>query len=825
MKIEVGNVTSKVVECTNTELTFLNDLLQVSVPNHQFMPSFKSGSWDGKKSFFSVAYKSFLTGFLPFILREAAAKKIKVYAVDKRKNPVTGDPVSFQERYPKLRSYQAEALQSVFSSLRFANGVIPWQRGILKMSTGSGKTFVTACLADFLHKKTLYIVDRRNLAHQVLKEFEGVTKMSVGILGDGLYNVADITIAMIQTLKNMYKKPAFLKYLATVDLLIVDECHKISGGVYHKLMVKCPAYYRLGISGTPLARGDLGDLTLIADTGELLVDTDRSVLEREGFLAKPHVYMFPSIHPNGIGYAYRRAYRELIVANETRNALILAAVKKLLKRDCNILILVSELRHGKTLMALLKQHKIKSIYVRGEDSSDERRRALDGVGTTYKVLVASRIFDEGMNCLDPLTEVLTQRGWLKYADLKSFDMVMTMDMESGKGIWSPILRKIRRELRHGERLISFKTQHYDYLVTENHDFIVADVRYKMRHGVSKKTVGPWAKRRAFHMADGTAGRFNLPVAVDGPQSYIDLLDDEIRFIAWLYTDGGLEGHGRAVIRQSPKSPFCADIRNLLSRLGFHWTETLRTSKGFEGIRSQCMVFGIGKKQWYAKLSSYVELGGFSPRLLMMSKDQFWAFWVEAINADGSSGVKWKKFGQLKSPSLASDNEKLIDGLQALAARYGFASKKATYGYHYVLRIRDAIEMETLYSASRNNNGKRFAVSDERPEWVWCVTTETGTVVTRRKGSVLVLGNCPAMNCVIMANEWGALPVQNLATISAMLLISWTRIMLTYLSILQHESVPTNRKVLLCIIRRLCRYVKPQKIDARYAKEPYATQRW
>lgn len=398
MHVEIGNIFSKITECSSKELDFINGILQVSVPNHQYMPSFRNGQWDGKKSFFSVAYKTFLTGFLPFILREAEKKKIIFIVKDTRKFIPTGDPSTLHHRYQILRPYQVDTLNSILTShLRFSNQVVPFVRGVMKSHTGSGKTLMTACMVDFLHKKTLYIVDRRNLAHQTLKEFQKVTKMSVGILGDGLDNVSDITIAMIQTLKNRYKDRKFQKYLESIDLIVIDECHKISKGMYHKVLVKCPAYFRVGLSGTPLIRGDMGDLFLIADTGEVLSESNRQELEEAGHLAKPKVYIFPVTQPSGIGHSFKRAYSELIVYNDIRNGMIIEAVKKLLKKDCNILILVSLLDHGNILKQMLKKAKIPSVYVHGKATSEERKVALDSIGIKRKVIIASRIFDEGMD--------------------------------------------------------------------------------------------------------------------------------------------------------------------------------------------------------------------------------------------------------------------------------------------------------------------------------------------------------------------------------------------------------------------------------------------
>ena len=749
MLIVVGNVFSKVVQCADKEDKLLSDILTVPVPGHRFMPTFKNGLWDGMKQFYSSTSKTFPTGFIPFVLEEARKHKYEVVVQDNRHVPALHDPTGIREKYKHLRSYQVDGLvKTLTNSITVGTVTMPWQRGVLKYPTGAGKTILAACLIDFIHKKTLYVVERRELMYQTHDAFKTQTQMSLGLIGDNKWELdADITFAMAQTVRSKFKQ--LVPFFKRIETLVIDEVQHLSKGIYHQIAVKCPSPFRFGFSATPMRRGDLGDVYLIADTGEIIAEGDREEIQNQGFLAKPKVYIFTVDKPVVNGISYKQAYQSLIVENDYRNEMIITAVQKLRARDCSILILVRFVEHGKILERMVKKKKIPCLFIKGADSMDIRELAKQEIGKSYHVLISTGIFDEGIDCLDPETEVLTQRGWLDYGKLRTNDTVMTLNLSTGEGQWCSILRKFRRELKDGERCVRFKTQHFDYITTENHDFIIADVRYKMENKISSKRVGPWIKEKAKYLASRESGRLNLPISVFGPQTSIPLSDDEIRFIAWLYTDGGIE-RDSAVIRQSPNSPFCTDIRSLLSRLGFKYYERLRTLVGFDGT-PQCYEFKVGKRQWYDKLSIYVKLKGFSDKLLDMSKHQFEVFWHEAIKADGSAGVKWQKFNMPKSPILCNDNEFLLDQLQSIAARNGFASKKShTHDGHFTLRVREASVMETIYSASRNNNGKRFDFTEEEPLWVWCLTTETGTIVTRRKGSVLVLGNCPILDAGIMA---------------------------------------------------------------------------
>lgn len=397
MLIHVGNVSSKVVEYTDKEDAFLANTLAVPVPGHAFMPSFKNHNWDGMKRFYSEVTKTFPTGFIPFLLEESVRKKIKIEVRDHRSVPPLRDPTQLRERYKHLREYQIHGLiQALTHSITVGTVTMPWQRGVIKFPTGAGKTVMAACLIDFIHKKTLYVVERRELMYQTYESFKTQTQMSLGLLGDGKEELnADITFAMQQTISSKMSKLS--KFFSKIETLVIDEVQHLNKGTYHKIAIKCPSPFRFGFSATPLKRGDLGDVYLIADTGEIIAEGDRKEIENAGFLAKPSVYIFTIKKPITDITSYKTAYNELIVQNDYRNDMILDTVKHLRKKNCSILILVRLIEHGKLLTRLLRKNRIPCLFVQGADSMDTRKLAKEEIGKSYHVLIATGIFDEGVD--------------------------------------------------------------------------------------------------------------------------------------------------------------------------------------------------------------------------------------------------------------------------------------------------------------------------------------------------------------------------------------------------------------------------------------------
>ena len=168
-----------------------------------------------------------------------------------------------------MRPYQIVATERILSQIEISNnykkmGTIS-AGGYIWHTTGSGKTltsFKTAQLAEKLSyiDKVLFIVDRKDLDYQTMKEYDHFKKgaansnTSTAILKKQLENEnSRIIITTIQKLDryiSKYKKSAiFDKHV----VLIFDECHRSQFGDMHKRITKSfKKYYIFGFTGTPI---------------------------------------------------------------------------------------------------------------------------------------------------------------------------------------------------------------------------------------------------------------------------------------------------------------------------------------------------------------------------------------------------------------------------------------------------------------------------------------------------------------------------------------------------------------------------------------------
>ena len=115
--------------------------------------------------------------------------------------------------------------------------------------------------------------------------------------------------------------------------------------------------------------------------------------------------------------------------------------------------------------------------------------------------------------------------------------------------------------------------------------------------------------------------------------------------------------------------------------------------------------------------------------------------VKALHlGDGSkqTGQDWTR----RSYHISTGNKVFAERLQIMAIARGYRANIARHNYNanplYVIHLK---------KIDRINIGQSY---DDRPKWIkekhtgemcWCVETKQGTLVTRRKGKVSILGNC------------------------------------------------------------------------------------
>ena len=174
-----------------------------------------------------------------------------------------------------MRPYQIAATESILNRINIATsykklGTID-AGGYIWHTTGSGKTltsFKAAQLASSLEgiDKVLFVVDRKDLDYQTMKEYDRFEKgsansnTSTAVLKSQLdKNDTKIIITTIQKLDKFITKYKEHKIFNKHVVIIFDECHRSQFGDMHKKITKnFKKYHIFGFTGTPIFADNSG---------------------------------------------------------------------------------------------------------------------------------------------------------------------------------------------------------------------------------------------------------------------------------------------------------------------------------------------------------------------------------------------------------------------------------------------------------------------------------------------------------------------------------------------------------------------------------------
>ena len=162
-----------------------------------------------------------------------------------------------------LRPYQFYAVESIIDKMQNST-----KNGYIWHTTGSGKTLTSFKASQIIMKlpqvkKVVFVVDRKDLDYQTIKEFNSFSKGSV----DGTDNTrelvkqfSDDTRLIVTTIQKLNTAISNKRYLARMERLrqervvfIFDECHRSQFGETHNRIKNFFEDHQMfGFTGTPI---------------------------------------------------------------------------------------------------------------------------------------------------------------------------------------------------------------------------------------------------------------------------------------------------------------------------------------------------------------------------------------------------------------------------------------------------------------------------------------------------------------------------------------------------------------------------------------------
>jgi superfamily II DNA or RNA helicase len=418
IEIFIDNVNCR-MKGSFSEDTFkeLDMLMSYGHPGYMFMKGGKGGyglggkygGWDGRIRLLTKSLV-FPIGLLDMAKDFFKEKGLDFKVIDVRPKLNYGLPIKLVDKDMALRKYQQDVTDKAITA----------GSGIIKVATGGGKSLIIASIAAKYNVPTVIYVIGIELLYQMKDTLEKAYNIECGIVGGGKCELGkDVTIMTIWSAAAAFNKKAKIadndttqdsgkhmkllnkagvrKAVEAAQLFIFDECQYAASETLQFIhRASLTARHRFLLSGTPWR--DSGDDILIeAVSGRKFCDISATYLIDKDYLVPPDIHFINVPVMRNVGKKYHDVYRNYVVENEERNQLIVKAAKKLVAAKKKVLILVVRVQHGKILRDLLgDEFSIK--FLDGGKSSAERLGTIDDVKKgDVEILIASKIFDQGVD--------------------------------------------------------------------------------------------------------------------------------------------------------------------------------------------------------------------------------------------------------------------------------------------------------------------------------------------------------------------------------------------------------------------------------------------
>lgn len=665
----------------------------------------------------------------------------------------------------QLRPYQAEAVEALFAWFEEHT-----TNPLIVAPTGAGKSviltaFVREVLRQYPSERILVVTHVRELIQQNHDAMLRVwPEAPVGIWSAGLKRRDKRAQVLFCGIQTVYAKAAAIEW---ADLILVDEAHLIPRdgmGMYRQFLNDLLAINSkvkvIGLTATPY-RTDTGRLDRGPDAlfGGIAYDCDIVSLIEQGYLSRiTNRGTAAAIDTRGVHRRGGEFIPAELEAAALTGDLVPRAVDEIVARAGDRkswLLFCCGVDHATQVRDELRRRGIESECIFGKTPKGERDAIIERfragkLRTITNMNVLTTGFDApnidliallrptcspGLYCLDSETEILTSRGWLGMGDVVVGDCALAMDTRDGSGRWSGVKATIRRPMTADESWVEYDAPRANFRVTDKHRILFRlDNEDKWSIGEAAEV----AKRR-----DG----FYMPTAVSMDQVGVPLTDAELYLIGILMTDGTFNAF-QATIFQSERYPkVCERIEWALRTTGIAYRKTLTTAPS---------AFKENYKRWRYSISAGDprcgrEGKGFrylmpwldknlAPAMMSLSSHQFSVLLDAMWDGDGT---KKENVGYTpRSKQLCTSRRRVADRMQALGVMHGHTVhlRWEHKGRKNPIALLTFTPKEWR-SIGGVGNRPQVTTAPATDEEVWCVETEHGTIVTRRRGKVTVMGNC------------------------------------------------------------------------------------
>jgi superfamily II DNA or RNA helicase len=371
----------------------LDERVSYYVTGYYFSPQYRKGKWDGKIRLLKHNRK--LGYVLPAGLFSILEKLIQEAGItpqyfDRQFHPKRTLDIKWNG--PEMRDYQIGAVCAIYKDRDRQTGKL-----MLKMPVRSGKTMTAAYAIYKLGSKGIFLVNSDLLFKQTINLFQGVLGgVRVGMIGDGMCEPGDVTVATMQTLMKM-KADELNQVQDGVGIMFVDEVHHLKTAERWRDVVSgFESFYRIGLSATvdvnPKKENSKGAIWLRASTGPICYEIFMSDLMEAGHLVQPVIY-FVDVGAERIkGKWSTGVYKKAVVENERRNEVVIQMANKCAEAGLRTLVQTTQVKH---MNVLAKQMKCEVVY--GKVRSNKRQEIIKRFRAGDTLILVGTVFGEAVD--------------------------------------------------------------------------------------------------------------------------------------------------------------------------------------------------------------------------------------------------------------------------------------------------------------------------------------------------------------------------------------------------------------------------------------------
>ena len=406
MKIILGNNKSLLKGETKWILKLRDHpLMAIRAKGAFFSPAFQRRQWDGFIRF--ISERGYVeTGKVPQVISILNEWKINVEIIDEREiiKPID---IPNQIGPYELRDDQRDAVMVVtLNSIRSKPTsfvAVPFPRGILFAATNFGKTITSAAIHLAYNKKTIFLLNSKELFNDAAREMPRMLPGKVGFISSE-HGVKwnDFMIVMVQTAKSRIQMVG--QRLASYPVVLVDEGDLATSPSYKEVLgYTFNSFVRIALSGSAMVdkRKKEKNERLRAIFGDIIYEKRNRELMDEGTSAEVKVNILPGNIKVISKGDFVDEYDRGIIRSKERNTMIIRRLKFHLKKGRKpILIMVKNHLHVKILFNRIDKdpdlikYSMDWVHHKREDRFKITKRFEDG---KLNILVGSYILKRGKN--------------------------------------------------------------------------------------------------------------------------------------------------------------------------------------------------------------------------------------------------------------------------------------------------------------------------------------------------------------------------------------------------------------------------------------------